>query len=160
MVTEMPSIEDLRSWLVYEEHTGRLFSKKRNKYVFLNKHHSGYLKGAIGSRTFTAHRVCVALKMGYWPEGEVDHINGVKNDNRWENLRVVNKSENQRNARKRKDNKSGVTGVFQRKSGSWCAYINNETKKLFLGTFKTYGEAVAARKAAEKTLGYTDRHGS
>jgi hypothetical protein len=160
MSAEMPNIDDLRKWLVYEEDTGRLFSKKRNQYVFSNKHHSGYLKGAIGTRTFTAHRVCAALKLGYWPDGEVDHINGVRDDNRWQNLRVVSKSENQRNAKKRKDNKSGATGVFQRKSGSWCAYINKNTKKLFLGTFKTYDEAIAARKSAEKMLGYTERHGS
>lgn len=160
MVAEMPSIEDLRSWLVYEEDTGKIFSKKSNKYVFSNKHHSGYLKGAIRSRTFTAHRVCVALKLGYWPEGEIDHINGVKDDNRWENLRVVDKSQNQRNAKKRSDNKSGVTGVFQRKSGSWRAYINGDSRRIFLGTFQTRNEAVAARKSAEKMFAYTSRHGS
>jgi|DEB0MinimDraft_6_1074348.scaffolds.fasta_scaffold138972_1 uncharacterized protein YeaC (DUF1315 family) len=153
---DLPSIDELRNKLRYDPDTGFLFSRKTKKQVFTNVHHSGYLKGAIGTRTFTAHRVAMAITLGEWPNGEVDHINGNRSDNRFKNLRVVTKSENQRNAKLRSDNTSGHVGVSKKKD-KWIAKI----KEKQIGTFKTKQQAIAARKAAEQQLGgFSDRHGS
>lgn len=153
---KLPSINELRNKLRYDKDTGFLFSRKTGKQVFTNVHHSGYLKGAIGTRTFTAHRVAMAISLGEWPNGEVDHINGNRSDNRFKNLRIVTRSENQRNAKLRSDNTSGHVGVSKKKD-KWIAKI----KEKQIGTFETKKQAIAARKAAEKQLGgFSSRHGT
>jgi hypothetical protein len=156
---ELPSIDDLRKRLGYNPETGDIISIATGKKVFTNVHHSGYLKGYALGKTMTAHRVAMALQLGYWPQGEIDHINGNKRDNRACNLRVVTKSENQRNSKRRSDNKSGHAGVCK-KGKRWIAYINKNGKRTYLGGFSNVDDAVNARKAAqEKFGGFSDRHG-
>lgn len=155
----LPSIEELRKRLAYNPETGEIISLATGKPVFTNVHHSGYLKGYALGKTMTAHRVAMALQLGYWPEGEIDHINGEKSDNRACNLRVVTKSENQRNSKRRSDNKSGHVGVYK-KGKRWSAYINKNGKRTYLGGFSNIEDAIEARKAAQKKLGgFSDRHG-
>lgn len=120
----------------------------------------GYRCGTICGVGFLAHRVVWAIHHGYWPD-ECDHIDGVRHHNRIENLRDTDKSGNQRNARLRSDNTSGRVGVYQRSdSGRWGAYIGSTGDLVHLGTFDTRAEAVAARRKAERSLGYSARHGS
>lgn len=156
----LTSVEFLRNRLRYDPDTGKLFSKPRDKEVFTNTHHSGYKKGAFDNKTYTAHRIAMAIATGDWPKGEVDHINGDKADNRLCNLRVVTKSENQRNAKQRTDNTSGITGVSVRKSGKFQAFINAHNQRTYLGSFTRLEDAISARKEAEKRLGFTERHGT
>lgn len=81
----------------------------------------------------------------------VDHINRNKKDNRRCNLRNTNKSVNAFNCNVRKNNTSGVTGVWYRKDiKRWAAEIKADYKKICLGTFKKFEDAVRARKAAER----------
>lgn len=81
----------------------------------------------------------------------VDHINRNRLDNRKENLRIVNKSENAVNADLRTNNSSGVTGVSWNKNlGLWRAYINYNSKRYELGYSKDYEEAIKKRLLAEK----------
>jgi len=116
---------------------------------------TGYLHGRIFDKGYQAHRVAWALAHGEWPKGEIDHINGVRTDNRIENLRDIPKAENQRNMKRNKRNKSGVPGLFRRKSGGWAVSIQGE----YIGTFKCAGRAVAARKQAERERGFHPNHG-
>lgn len=159
LAKNLPPVEELRNKLRYDPISGFLYSAKTGRRVFTNVHYSGYLKGAIFNRTFTAHRICMALHLGYWPEGEVDHINGDRSDNRIKNLRVVTRSQNQKNCYRRKDNTSGHVGVAKRKNGSWQAYISNNGARIYLGTFSSRQEAIKARVSANKKYGYSDRHG-
>jgi hypothetical protein len=94
-----------------------------------------------------------------WPEGEIDHINGNRQDNRIENLRDVPRSLNQRNSKLQNNNRSGVSGVFWR-ANRWEAriYLVSGQRK-HLGRFKTFEEAVAVRKQAEMECGYHENHG-
>ena len=78
----------------------------------------------------------------------VDHINGNKLDNRRTNLRIVNKSENCFNC-KRKTSISGKTGVRRLKNGKWIASIIKNKIFYNLGTYEELDRAIEVRKDAE-----------
>jgi hypothetical protein len=120
----------------------------------------GYRVVGVGKNLQLVHRVIWALWHGAWPGGEIDHINGDKLDNRIQNLRVVDGITNRRNMPMQRNNTSGHVGVCF-KDGKWIARIGagKRGKRLFLGKFDTIEEAVAARKEAEKQLGYSKTHG-
>ena len=120
----------------------------------------GYLCGIILGEPYLTHRVVYAMAKGYWPNGEIDHINGVKTDNRPVNLRDVNRTANNRNAASRKDNTCGHVGVtFHKPNGKWQARISHRGRRSSLGLFDDINDAIAARKAAEIEHGYHENHG-
>lgn len=81
----------------------------------------------------------------------VDHINGDTLDNRRENLRVCTHQQNMYNAKIRKDNTSGVSGVsFDKRKNLWRSRINYNKKEIFLGYFKDFDSAANERLKAEK----------
>ena len=97
---------------------------------------------------------------GSWPEGYIDHFNGVKDDNRWANIKDVSHLENCKNMKRLDRNTSGVTGVSWDKSCSkWVSVISDNNKRIYLGSFSDKGEAVKARKLAEKLYNYNPNHG-
>jgi len=101
-------------------------------------------------RRASAHRLAFFLHEGHWPEGVVDHVNGVKSDNRLFNLRVVDETGNSENVRRpNKRNKSGFMGViwFQNK---WRANITVNRKTKWLGDYATPEEAHAAYLGAKR----------
>jgi len=87
---------------------------------------------------------------GYWPSEQVDHINLVRDDDRWENLREATRSQNFANQRVYASNKLGVKGVSLVKSGRFIAQIQVGQKKMFLGRFDTIEDASRAYTAAAK----------
>ncbi len=97
---------------------------------------------------------------GRFPTKLIDHINGNPQDNRISNLREVNYSENNKNKAIGKNNSSGVMGVAWFKAGNkWKAYISVDGKKIHLGYFHKFSEAVDVRKLAEVAYGFSDTHG-
>jgi hypothetical protein len=93
----------------------------------------------------------------------VDHINHDQIDNRLSNLRPVTHTENCRNASMSKANKSGHSGIRERKGlrgSTWQAMIRRHDKQLHIGTFKSLAKAIAARKAAEVEFGFHPNHGA
>jgi len=117
----------------------------------------GYLMGQIFGRAYKAHRVMWALKYGKWPENQIDHINGIRNDNRICNLKSVNQSENNRNMKIRSDNKTGYVGVsFDAARGKWHAQINSR----IIGRFDSIEDAAAARANHPEATQFTARHGA
>lgn len=120
----------------------------------------GYRTGRLDGRQYLAHRVVWVIHHGVWPEGQVDHINGDRSDNRIENLRVVTNTENARNSSLSKNNTSGVTGVWRdTRRNRWCAEIKVDRRKMYLGSFASLEEAAAVRKQAEKDYGFHANHG-
>ena len=121
----------------------------------------GYVRIQLDGQKHLAHRLAFLWMTGEFPEDGVDHISGVRNDNRWSNLRVADQSLNGRNRSQNNNNKSGVTGVSWYKSSSkWVAYIVDDTgRNLNLGRYKDWFEAVCARKSAEVSHGYHINHG-
>ena len=121
---------------------------------------TGYKTGHIFRKTYMAHRVAWAVSNGVWPDHEIDHISGVRWDNRLVNLRDATRAQQQRNVKQRRDNTTGAKGVdFKTCIGKWRARINHGGRRIHLGAFVSLGEAIAARKAAERECGYHANHG-
>lgn len=142
------------------EQTARLWNARRaGKRVGGVKDH-GYEKCCFLRSYLYVHRLAWAYYHGEWPQGEIDHINHDRSDNRIANLRIVDRAENCRNASLSKNNKSGVCGVFwDKKVGKWHAYIRKNGVQHNLGFYSCKQAAIAARKAAEGELGFHENHG-
>lgn len=109
----------------------------------------GYERIKILGRNYLAHRLAWLYMTGEWPEHHIDHINGVRSDNSWRNLRnatPVQNSQNQRRAHA--NNKSGFFGVCKAQ-GKWQAQIKVDGKSKYLGLFVSPEQANAAYLAAK-----------
>lgn len=154
-----PTADDLRPVFSYDPETGVLTRRSTGKPVGTDNGH-GYLLVSFKGRKLQAHRIAWVLVHGNWPSGQIDHINGIRSDNRLTNLRDVTASQNQRNATLRKDNTSGRIGVhFDKMSGKWEARIRLKDRRINLGRFDAIEDAVAARAAAEREHGFHPNHG-
>lgn len=157
--------EKLKSLLHYDPATGVFTWKvKRPKRkpgdVAGSPHNRGYYKVAVCGNYYQAHRLVFLYMTGDWPEQVVDHINGNKMDNRWENLRPVSQSVNMSNQTLYKNNQSGVPGVTKsRRNNMWFAGIKLNNRSWHLGYFRDWFDAVCARKSAEIALGFHENHG-
>lgn len=89
------------------------------------------------------HRLVWLYFTGQVPDKDIDHINGVRLDNRIENLRVVSRKENLWNLR-------NIKGYIQQASGNYTARIRNNYKTILLGTYNTPEEAHAAYMKAKQ----------
>lgn len=123
-----------------------------------NKNNYGYIQVSftINYKGYakTAHQVAWFLHYGEW-SNLIDHINGIKTDNRLCNLRSTNHTMNLFNASVRSDNSSGTTGVsFKKDKLKWKAYYNYKGKQYHIGYFNTKEEAINARKLWEESSGY------
>jgi len=119
-----------------------------------------YITITLNQVRYQAHRLAFLYMTGKFPPAQVDHINRIRNDNRWCNLRLINKEGNAKNSKKRTDNTSKICGVnLYKRTGRWTAYINHNKKRIHLGTFKTKDEAIKARKEAEIKYNYHPNHG-
>jgi hypothetical protein len=165
-------IDYLRQRLRYEPETGKLYwlhyesmpkgwlTKYAGKEAFTAGNGKDYRRGSLDSTQFLAHRVAWALHYGEWPTDQIDHINGVKDDNRVVNLRAVNSQENSKNSKKSSKNTSGVSGVcWHRRYRKWLVGIKLDYKRKHLGYFDTIEEATKARKEAEVKYGFHENHG-
>ena len=107
----------------------------------------GYLLTEVSGKTLRMHRVIMNCSDS---KRFVDHINHDVRDNRKSNLRIVNSTQNQMNAKIRSNNVSNCTGVhYNKKMNRWVATIQINKKRLSLGTYENYSDAVSARKSAE-----------
>jgi hypothetical protein len=121
---------------------------------------TGYLRGSVVGRKAYAHRIIWAMQTGAWPAHEIDHLNGDRADNRWCNLRSVEKADNSKNQRLRSTNGSGMMGVWQiRSTGRWRASIIVDGKRISLGCFPSFDEACTARRDGEAKFGFHQNHG-
>ena len=121
---------------------------------------TGYVVIVIDTKSYTAHRLTFLYMTGSFPKVHTDHINGIRHDNRWENLREVTARENHRNRRKHKSNTSGITGIrWKKKECKWLAEIRFNYVLRHLGIFSDKFDAICARKSAEVRLGFHANHG-
>ncbi len=100
---------------------------------------TGHVRIEIDGKNFYAHRLAWLYMTGGWPSREIDHINGIKSDARYKNLRDVTHAVNTQNLRRAKrNNRTGALGVHLRKKGGMPrAVITTDGKKTDLGSFDT-----------------------
>lgn len=120
-------------------------------------HHSGYIHIRIGKHKYLAHRLAWLYVYGEFPKDMLDHINGIRDDNRICNLRGATHSENRRNMNVINSN-SGFKGVhFQGTDSS--GYIRNKPykaiigvngKSIYIGSYYTPDEASLAYETYAK----------
>lgn len=107
----------------------------------------GYVYITVDGVSYRAHRLAHFYIRGSWPCGDVDHKNGIKADNRLENIRIGSRSQNMQNEKKaRRSNKSsGLLGAYWHAgAGRWMAQIVTNGKSKYIGLFDTADDAHAA----------------
>lgn len=142
------------------EHACRLWnSRYAGKEALAHIDAYGYKTGAILGNTCKSHRIVWLLETGTVPT-QIDHINGIRTDNRFVNLRDVSAAENARNLGRTDRNHSGVYGVaWDKRAFKWIAQIGHDGTPVQLGRFDLFWDAVAARQKAEKEMGFHENHG-
>ncbi len=120
----------------------------------------GYILIGINNTMYGAHRLAFIYVHGFITDKQIDHINGIRTDNRISNIRLVTPADNQRNQSIYKNNTSGVMGVSWIKAeGKWRAYIQVNGVKKHLGYFNKKELAIETRKNAEIKYGFHANHG-
>ena len=178
----LPPTDVLNQLLRYEKETGKLFWKNRPEAFFkdgkqlasVSAHNwnarfadkeittalkNGYIYTSIDYVKMLAHRVIWKMVYGVEPD-VIDHIDGNPRNNRLDNLRNTVHLSNCRNQKLRKNNSSGHLGVrFDGRIKTWVASINAFGKKVHLGCFDSFEDAVAARTQAERKFDFHPNHG-
>lgn len=113
-----------------------------------------YMRMQIDGVHLSVHRVIWAIHYGHWPpdDKQIDHINGLKTDNRPLNLRLADNSQNQINSKVRNGTKSGLKGVdWIQRVGKWRAKIMVKRKNIHIGYYddKESAHTAYCQKAAE-----------
>ena len=146
--------DELHKKFIYLAPEGLLIKISTGKVVGTPETH-GYLIVTINKKPYYVHRVVYCMYYGHWPENDIEHINQILSDNRICNLREVSKSCNLKNAKLSCKNISGIKGISWNKNRhKWAAHIWNNGKKVHLGIFKYFINAVKARHYAEQKFGY------
>jgi hypothetical protein len=114
--------------------------------------HKGYIESTNKERKIIGmHQLIIDISNGE----VIDHKNRIRHDNRKDNLRITTNSENAFNITKKKNNTSGVTGVFwEEQKEKWCASIYKNNKHVFRKYYFNKDDAIKARLKAE--LDYYD----
>lgn len=174
----LPSKEILDELLHADFETGKLYWKERdqkwfkslkfadfwnnkssNKEAFCAFDGKGYYSGRLFLKVYKAHRIIYKMYYGVDPK-YIDHINGIRNDNRIKNIRSVTQEENGKNQKLRDNNLSGTSGVrFNKKDNKWIAYINNKNIQEYIGSYEEKEDAIKARKEYEIKYEYHPNHG-
>jgi hypothetical protein len=121
---------------------------KRKQYVgYVSE--NGYIIISIPEGNYRAHRLAWLMYYGKWPKNDIDHINGIRTDNRICNLREVTRRENLQNMAKHRNGKlPGATRVGDR----YQSQIQVGKKTIFLGMYDTEMEAHLAYRLANENL--------
>ena len=144
-MTDTEKIKELSERYAYDPETGILSTKKRlYRYplgTIIDGISNGHVRASFHRKRIPVHRIIWALMYGRFPIKHIDHINGVKSDNRLVNLRECTNWENQQN--KRVHREGALPGV-RPVSGSttrWRAYRTFQGKYEHLGCFGSSEEA-------------------
>lgn len=161
--------EELRALLEYEPDTGAFRWKVDRRMGRTGKGHliskagaiaggiskgTGYRQIVVLTKHYLEHRLAHFWMTGKWPEGQVDHINGNRQDNRWINLRDVPENINKQNLRRaRSDSKTGIQGVnFNPRKNKFVARIRTGGHQQTIGYFDCAQAAHSAYLYAKRAL--------
>lgn len=160
------SADYLRQIINYNPESGVFTWRERRgrvspgeKASCMDKH--GYVVIRIDGHLYKSYRLAWLYMFNKWPDKEVDHLNGIRNDNRIANLREATHSENNQNVQLKKSNTSGYKGVSWSKSvGKWHAYSRVNGQRIHIGYFEDKNSAYfAACNFREQHHGEFANHG-
>lgn len=160
------TVEQVRQFIDYDPATGEFtwrvrevkskFDKIWNtqnagKIAGCDAHH-GYRTITIYGTRYYAHRLAYFHVTGIMPPKGVDHKDGNTRNNRFDNLRPADQSQNRANTRASTRSTHGFKGVsIHRGTGKWQASLSVKGERVWLGLHDRLEDAVAAynRGAAE-----------
>jgi hypothetical protein len=161
---DMITQERLKELYDYDPKTGLFTQRFNRRGTFAgrtagSKGKNGYIKLCVDKNHLLAHRLAWLYMNGQFPP-MIDHINGQRDDNRIENLRICTSHENHCNVAIAKNNTSGVKGIsFSAQTQKWKPQVMCKGKRYFLGYFESLVDAEAALKELrEKLHGDFARH--
>lgn len=140
--------EGFSEWLIYNKETGLLYWKKSPAPCMKNKlkdaagtiDGAGYVSIHFNNKLYKGHRIAWYLQYGHWPTSkeEIDHINGIRTDNRISNMRLVNRSLNQKNRIEHRNGRLYGTAYHKRcPKNPWQGRTTVDGKAKSLGYFST-----------------------
>jgi hypothetical protein len=142
--------DELKNLLYYCQETGVFICKKARGRLKVgdisgNKMHDGYMRMIINNKHYSCHRIAWLYVYGNFPKNQIDHINGIKDDNRICNLREATASQNAINKGLTKKNTSKLKGItYIKKSNKWQAQARLNNKSNYLGLFESKEKAYKA----------------
>lgn len=163
----LPSQEILNEYFRYDQETGKLYWKKKSARKIIvgdeagNLKPHGYIYIKFLGKDYRAHRIIYRMVYGDFNESlQIDHINGIRNDNRLVNLRLVTHQENSKNMSLSFRNTSGEIGIYwYKKYNKWRVNIKVNGKNKHIGYFTDFEEAIKARDKAYKEYDFHLNHG-
>ena len=122
----------------------------KNKYLIIGD--NKYLRIGHQGKRYYQHRLAWLYMTGSWPEHEIDHINGVRCDNRWKNLREATRQQNMFNHQSRRADLP--KGVYRCRSpiNPFYAQIQINGKQIYLGCYPDITTAKSAYDKSAKQL--------
>lgn len=157
----------LKEFMDYDCDTG-IFTWKKHRCqtatpgrVVTNLDAKGYVTFGWNRHNYRAHHVAWWWVTGEMPQGEIDHKNNIRHDNRFCNLRKASSTQNNHNRLKPVTNTSGVKGVnWHKHRGAWVARVTVNGHRVHLGYFDELSAAErAVRDAREYLHGEFCNHG-
>lgn len=133
---------------LFYQKEGSLYRKSNDKRAGGDA--NGYRQLTINKKRYYEHRLVYLMNHGHMPKHEIDHINGIKDDNRISNLVDVTHKENMQNLRPYSNSSSGLLGVnWHCTTKLYMARMRINGKIIHLGSFYDFFEACCARKSYE-----------
>jgi hypothetical protein len=136
--------QEIKSKLHYNAETG-IFTWLKNGKIAGTKNGSGYIIISLNNIRYQIHRLAWLYVYGVNPINYIDHINGIRNDNRICNLRNATPSQNLQNSKLFRVGGKKQKGVsFVKRRNKWRArcMINGIMKNI--GDFNTESLATSA----------------
>lgn len=135
--------EKLKELLSYDKDTGIFTWAISGRKIYIgkiagSKNNLGYVLIEIDGKKHRAHRLAWLYMTGSFPKDQIDHINGIKHDNKFVNLRESTQAKNVQNIRKpTKNNTTGYLGVcFNKRNNNFVASIRFNGKQKTIGYYK------------------------
>lgn len=146
----------------YDPETG-IVTRTKTGAVLGGLDQDGYLTTTLNRprkrpRQFKVHRIAWLLHYGDWPDGQIDHINGCRSDNRLSNLRDVDQYTNcqNRHIKSGSKNRDLPIGIYRLKDGRFQVFVmvngvSKNTKRRVLREAISWRNATKAKLLSETT---------
>jgi hypothetical protein len=149
---------DLRRLLRYDPETGLFTWLERTGNARWNAQFANKPAGSLDPGGYVkvlkqwAHRLAWLYMHGEWPKGQIDHINGKRDDNRLANLRDGTRKANMENRHTANKKRSGLPlGVtFDKRRGDYSISLTHNYRRIYRGSFATPEEAHTAYLIAKR----------